>query len=148
VPRPHDLESLRIGTAGRIASQISPDVIRLTPVANTNSLVVRIGDPVEWGPGADDKASHNGISLIPQEMADWHACLEGRRIAWTYDRMRRTLNNCELALQDIDKLIFGAMPMLYGRTSTGLHLLQKSPEKREAAGLTNPKIAIWRTAIT
>ena len=111
-PTASDLRSVRVGVGGRVAVQIGPHISWLRPVAVQPTAMIRIGDAVRLGSGADDKNFGRPVGLVDQRMTGRIPRPEGRCIAPLQHRLRLSLEDGHFTIEHEDKFILLGMPVL------------------------------------
>ena len=101
-----------VRAVGRLASSIGPYVIRERAIAQTDPVMVRVSDSIDRRARTHDQASGWGRAPILQIVPDRDTGLEGSGVTRPYERFGRAFDNSNLAGEDIDHLIFGAVPVL------------------------------------
>ena len=112
-----------------------------------NKIVVGVVNDVAFQSRADDKISHRLVRAVVQPMPDGCSCGPRGAVARTKQGLG-VFNQHGMALQEVDHLILGFMPMAVARTGARRQLFQEGAELGQPAGVGQKAVGVGAGART
>lgn len=107
-------------------------------------MVIRVCDVVYRSPRTNDQAASWRVAAVLKEVTDRYSSFESCGVAGAELRDFIAFDQGDFAVKNVDQLVFRAVPMLDGRTGTGLKHLDEGAELGQRTCFTNPEHAVRR----